>query len=492
MISLPPHLEADLTDYVEGVALPADRAEAVARALAQSPELAALVGGMKGDRAALQGLGTEPAPAGLLAQVESVLEREMLLGAATLESAAPSAIPLSKVRPLRPASGLFSARNTRWAVAAGLLLAASGGVLLWQGGGRQPSSGSSPIGGRDLAMTKDRADRPAPPVPLTGSAGPDREGLKRGATNNADASSPPPAPAIAESDATLKFAPDDARERFAGIDKSVASGTTVSAAPEMPGGSSLPRGLDRAMHQNISNRDLLDNDAGEHPIEAAAGGEQRDLGRDAASPEISADDLTALALQGRLALLVKSDAPEQAREQLLASARRSAATLDPSALDGPAVLAALAPALQEDLSPVRLAASSDDRVRKIEAGAAEASAPAPRGTASVTPTTAPASGLPASTIVPPASPPVSAGAAVPPPVAFRLIAPASGLTLGRLVSGTTSAKHRVRWVVLDAERAFRDPLVSSVAQPADLLWWTTPPGTWVQHVYLPVVIQPGR
>ena len=104
MISLPPHLEADLPDYVEGVALPADRAEAVARALAQSPELAALVGGMKGDRAALQGLGTEPAPAGLLAQVESVLEREMLLGAATLESAAPSAIPLSKVRPLRPAS----------------------------------------------------------------------------------------------------------------------------------------------------------------------------------------------------------------------------------------------------------------------------------------------------------------------------------------------------------------------------------------------------
>ena len=98
--SLPPELEADLLDVIEGRPLaPAARAR-VEACLREDPQLAAQVASMRADRAMIAA-GLPAAPAGLLEAVEQALEREALLGLARSEARVAAPIPVQRIEPIR-------------------------------------------------------------------------------------------------------------------------------------------------------------------------------------------------------------------------------------------------------------------------------------------------------------------------------------------------------------------------------------------------------
>src|SRR5687767_8619175 len=78
--------EGDLLAWVEGEPMLAGRRAAIAAWLSREPAVGAAIEGMRRDREALRALPEESAPASLMAmvaaQLEPVLERQMLLGLA--------------------------------------------------------------------------------------------------------------------------------------------------------------------------------------------------------------------------------------------------------------------------------------------------------------------------------------------------------------------------------------------------------------------------
>ncbi len=91
--------ETDILDFVEGAALAPDVAARIQAALAADAAFAALVQGMRADRAALVSLAPEKAPVGLLESVEALLEAETLASVAGVERAASGPVPVVAPRP---------------------------------------------------------------------------------------------------------------------------------------------------------------------------------------------------------------------------------------------------------------------------------------------------------------------------------------------------------------------------------------------------------
>jgi anti-sigma factor RsiW len=144
----PPPAEADLLALVEGDPLPAARRAAIQAYLAADPAMARRLERMRRDMAELRAMGDEPAPAGLLAGVEAqlqpILERQMLMGISDGELVSDQP-PISIVRPSRPSvfQAFFAERaGRRIAVAAGLLLLVGGGTYI--AATRMSGSGQTP------------------------------------------------------------------------------------------------------------------------------------------------------------------------------------------------------------------------------------------------------------------------------------------------------------------------------------------------------------
>jgi hypothetical protein len=165
-LRFPPGLdEGDLLAFVEGQPMPAGKRAAIAAWLAGEPALARVVDGMRGDRDVLRTLPEERAPAGLLdlvgAQLEPVLERQMLLGLAEGKNVLDHP-PVSVVRPEHRSvlATLFADKaGRRIAVAAGLLLLVGGSTYFIA----QGLTGPGPVPkGRTFARNE---TLPAPAAP---------------------------------------------------------------------------------------------------------------------------------------------------------------------------------------------------------------------------------------------------------------------------------------------------------------------------------------
>lgn len=123
-------LESDLLAWIEGE-LDAAREPAVLAAIESDAELAQRVRAMRADRDVVRSLGDVSAPAGLLDEVERVLERGLLLG---LTEGEPESVRVSQVRPARDdgvlARLLFGSPWPRLALAAAVLIVVGIGTYL--------------------------------------------------------------------------------------------------------------------------------------------------------------------------------------------------------------------------------------------------------------------------------------------------------------------------------------------------------------------------
>ncbi|MFN3166899.1 MAG: hypothetical protein ACE37H_07530 [Phycisphaeraceae bacterium] len=146
-----------LLDYLEGE-LDADRRAQLDALLAEDPQLAALLGALAADRAALRALPREQAPGDLTHDVTQALERRMLLDDAVVET---GPIPIARGRDLPGEAG----GGLRWGRIAGLsALAASvalaAGIVV------------TTLGPDPLTRTAERlADEQDKPTDTLGSAG---------------------------------------------------------------------------------------------------------------------------------------------------------------------------------------------------------------------------------------------------------------------------------------------------------------------------------
>lgn len=135
---------------IEGQPLPAGRAAEVRVILQRHPQLAELAAQMQGDREALSvidvqrrsGSADVVPPADLLERIEQTLEREALVGLATIEAKAPAAEELPRYVPAAARSRREPLVPARWigplGLAASLLLVAGGAVLVWQSSRPKP------------------------------------------------------------------------------------------------------------------------------------------------------------------------------------------------------------------------------------------------------------------------------------------------------------------------------------------------------------------
>jgi len=162
--------EADLLAWVEGEPLSAEANAAVAQALLSDPVLARKLESMRSDRVALQMLGEERAPRGLIASVETalqpVLERELLLGLKDGEPVDSHPV-VSMVRPEK--RGIFQTfladrAGRRMALAASLLVLIGGAT--WYGT-VMFSSGPQPVGPIAINDARNREAREAVPADST-------------------------------------------------------------------------------------------------------------------------------------------------------------------------------------------------------------------------------------------------------------------------------------------------------------------------------------
>jgi hypothetical protein len=123
-------LESDLLAWIEGE-LDAAREPAVLAAIESDAELAQRVRAMRADRDVVRSLGDVSAPAGLLDEVERVLERGLLLG---LTEGEPEIVRVSQVRPARDDGVLgrllFGSPCPRLALAAAVLIVVGIGTYL--------------------------------------------------------------------------------------------------------------------------------------------------------------------------------------------------------------------------------------------------------------------------------------------------------------------------------------------------------------------------
>ncbi len=503
MNPLPAHLEADLLTLVEGGSLPADRAAAVADALAKDPALAGLVRAMQNDRADLASLPQVSAPADLLARVESVLERDALLGDPIAEPQGITHLPVSQIQPRgRTAWQVF--RHSRWAapVSMAAALAIIAGAILLVIGQRQ----SGPLSGAGLALNNPKpgvADKSGVPNSGTGVL---EESAKSTDLTLADASTPP------------------------------GSGTRE---PLGPGGGPATRSMDRGMRGGIAQNVLqgsFEDTAGDRddrdtllaakpapiakeanptastapapaagpaqPAPMIAAGAPVESAKDAA-PAMSLDRAAELAVEGRLAFRVRSAAPERAQERLQAITNRFDWAGAPEAIspDEVAKLVARLNHGEGGRDEVRFAGldanvpeANPAAERKDAAGAKSEAEAGPSETTkdrSLPPTVTTGTGSPtappAAVIVPPS------------PQAYVLTAPATSDRLGRLVHAIRSepALGDVEFVELP-----RDPLVEAhqwlrratppALDPAQVVWWTLPVAQWSPRANLPVLVEPAK
>lgn len=224
---LPPELEADLLDVIEGRPLaPAARAR-VEACLREDPQLAAQVASMRADRA-LIAAGLPAAPAGLLEAVEQALEREALLGLARSEARVAAPIPVQRIEPIRVS--VFRRPMTRaLAVAAGLAVVSG---VAWVMTSSRPGR-VQPDGGAALALNRatPSAEPARQPMALSMSAPQDEPAALADVAAGA--------PAVADQAATL-----DALE----ADAAAPAAMPIAEAARLAGEGRLlirVRGLDR-------------------------------------------------------------------------------------------------------------------------------------------------------------------------------------------------------------------------------------------------------
>jgi hypothetical protein len=146
--------EGDLLAWIEGEPCPASKRAAIAAWLSREPAVARLVEAMRHDRAGLQSLGRESAPASLVSgiadQIEPLLERQMLLGLSQGEDLHDHP-PVSVVRPPRHSLlGAFFAERLgrRMAMAAAVLLLVGGSTYFIAQSLSGPGPGPGPMKAR--------------------------------------------------------------------------------------------------------------------------------------------------------------------------------------------------------------------------------------------------------------------------------------------------------------------------------------------------------
>lgn len=543
MTNVPAHLEADLLALIEDQPLEPSREAAVRAAVAADPALARLVSTMRADRAQVIALGACSAPADLLERVETVLEREALLGAASLEAEAPAPIPISRVQIHRRGVGTLL-RQHRWAaslaMAACLAIVAGASLMIFRNPGPKTSGSTiahagntgAPGESRDLMKKRDGTGGPA-------VGGVDQSGASDLRT---DAMAGTPAEPMREAD----FGASQPGDSGAGAieaaalagevpesgdpKKALAEAAPANEEKQGPGGGMAARnvGMDRA--QNISRgqsavlNEIENDTAGDrdenarresalrartYPIIGRAlttsggaegvGDDTAPGGAPATAASITADEAAVLLRQGRLAVRLSAPTLEQAEQSLRAARRKFDQISEPAPLEPVQLGAALAVLTPErDASPVPMSDVSPP-----------GAPPAPPTTAATTTNegergrSLPGVVQPATSAAPANTVPVTPPAPPPSPTGFEVTLPVDAASLERFVSAISVPGQRVEFIELPAaattERlkdksagAGHDaPGIAAPLDPAMIIWWTSPVRVWAVRAKLPVVVQPA-
>jgi anti-sigma factor RsiW len=228
MTELSPQLEADLLDLIEGVELTGERRRAVEQVLRERPALARRVRAMAADRRAVQSLGHERAPVGLVARAvatavaEIEAEREAEALRALAEPSGEASVHELRVSSIQPGRAsvlavVGRAVGSRWArpvaVAAMLALGVGGlwiiagsmfsgrggqgtGPVLMADGGTAGPAGEWGVGGGSMG------GGPTGDARLAGASAPgsswDDGSVREGASDGAMAVGPAEQPTSAE------------------------------------------------------------------------------------------------------------------------------------------------------------------------------------------------------------------------------------------------------------------------------------------------------